>query len=69
MKLKLAQGRGSLPRFTNRFGGFIVNETAVAKMGYTDPIGKPVWWGDSEGKIIGVLRFPLALHCTGDRNR
>ena len=33
-----------------------MNETAVKKMGYTDPIGKPVRWGGHEGKIIGVLQ-------------
>jgi putative ABC transport system permease protein len=56
MKLKLAQGRDFSRDFPTDSAGFIVNETAVAKMGYTDPIGKPVWWGNHEGKIIGVLQ-------------
>ncbi|HUB62767.1 MAG TPA: ABC transporter permease [Puia sp.] len=56
MKLKLAQGRDFSRDFPTDSAGFIVNETAVKRMGYTDPIGKPVWWGDHEGKIIGVLQ-------------
>jgi hypothetical protein len=56
MKLKLVQGRDFSRDFPTDSVGFIVNETAVKKMGYTDPIGKPVWWGGHEGKIIGVLQ-------------
>ena len=49
-------GTGFLPRLSNRFGGFHRQRNGREKMGYTDPIGKPVWWGDHEGKIIGVLQ-------------
>lgn len=55
MQLKLAAGRDFSRDFPTDSLGFLVNEAAVAKMGYTDPIGKPVWWGDHQGKIIGVL--------------
>ncbi|HEV3414344.1 MAG TPA: ABC transporter permease [Puia sp.] len=66
MKLKLVQGRDFSRDFPTDSAGFIVNEAAVKKMGYTDPIGKPVWWGDHQGKIIGVLQdFHFAsLHQT-----
>jgi hypothetical protein len=66
MKLKLAQGRDFSRDFPTDSAGFIVNEMAVKKMGYTDPIGKPVWWGRYQGKIIGVLQdFHFAsLHQT-----
>ena len=78
MKLKLAQGRDFSRDFPTDSVGFIVNETAVKKMGYTDPIGKPVWWGDHQGKIIGVLQDfhfaslhvmiePLIIHMNEDR--
>jgi putative ABC transport system permease protein len=56
MKLKLVQGRDFSRDFPTDSAGFIVNEAAVKKMGYTDPIGKPVWRGRHEGKIIGVLQ-------------
>jgi putative ABC transport system permease protein len=79
MKLKLAQGRDFSRDFPTDSAGFIVNETAVAKMGYTDPIGKPVWWGNHEGKIIGVLQDfhfaslhqaiePLIIHMNEERH-
>jgi putative ABC transport system permease protein len=79
MKLKLAQGRDFSREFPTDSAGFIVNETAVAKMGYTDPIGKPVWWGNHEGKIIGVLQDfhfaslhqaiePLIIHMNEERH-
>jgi putative ABC transport system permease protein len=56
MKLNLVQGRDFSRDFPTDSVGFIVNETAVKKMGYTNPVGKPVWWGNQEGKIIGVLQ-------------
>ena len=66
MKLKLDRGRDFSREYPTDSTGFIVNETAVKKMGYTDPIGKPVWWGDHEGKIIGVLQdfHFVSLHQT-----
>ncbi len=36
--------------------GCILNETAVALMGYKDPIGKPVFFGKQQGHIVGVVR-------------
>jgi hypothetical protein len=79
MKLKLAQGRDFSRDFPTDSAGFIVNEMAVKKMGYTDPIGKPVWWGRYQGKIIGVLQDfhfaslhqaiePLIIHMNEDRH-
>jgi len=56
MKLKLVQGRDFSRDFPTDSVGVIVNEAAVKRMGYTDPIGKPVIWGDHEPKIIGVLQ-------------
>ncbi len=32
-----------------------MNEAAVKKIGYQNPIGKPLSWGERQGKIIGVL--------------
>ncbi len=47
MKLKLAQGRGLLPRFSNRFGGFHRQRNRGRWGKWVIPIrlGKPVWWG------------------------
>jgi putative ABC transport system permease protein len=56
MKLELAEGRDFSRDFPTDSTGFLVNETALKRFGYSDPIGKPLWWGDHQGKIIGVLK-------------
>jgi putative ABC transport system permease protein len=56
MKLKLALGRDFSRDFPTDSLGFVVNEAAVKRMGYTDPIGKPVMWGNYRGQIVGVLQ-------------
>jgi len=35
---------------------FIINETAMKVMGYTDPIGMPLKLWDIEGKVVGVVK-------------
>lgn len=56
MKLTLAQGRDFSRDFPTDSVGVIVNETAVNKMGYTNPVGKYVMWGGHQAKIVGVLQ-------------
>ncbi len=56
MSLQLAEGRDFSKDFGTDSTGYIVNETAIQKMGYKDPIGKQLWWGNHEGKIIGVIK-------------
>jgi len=36
--------------------GFILNEAAVAYMGFEDPIGEKIGWGDGEYRVIGVVK-------------
>ncbi|WP_020599292.1 ABC transporter permease [Spirosoma panaciterrae] len=58
MRLKLADGRDFSTDFGSdsvSYSGFLVNQAAVRKFGYKNPVGKPLWWGNNEGKIIGVL--------------
>ncbi len=57
LKLTLKEGRD----FSRTFGAdstssFLINETAAEKMGYTNPVGQPLQWGDARGTIIGVLK-------------
>jgi putative ABC transport system permease protein len=56
MNLKMKAGRD----FSREFGidstNFLINETAARKIGYEDPVGKPIAWGSHSGKIIGVLQ-------------
>jgi hypothetical protein len=56
MKLELAEGRDYSRDFPTDSVGFLVNETALKRMGYRDGLGKTLWWGSHEGKIIGVLK-------------
>jgi putative ABC transport system permease protein len=56
MNLKLAEGRDFSKDYGTDSASFILNETALEKIGYKDPIGKPLWWGNHEGKIIGILK-------------
>ncbi len=56
MKLKLKQGRDFSKNFGTDSVGFLLNETAVNKIGYKDPIGRTITWGSHHGTIIGVLK-------------
>jgi hypothetical protein len=56
LKLKLVAGRDFSKDFATDTAGYIVNETAVQRMGYTNPIGKPLTIWDYKGKIIGVVK-------------
>jgi putative ABC transport system permease protein len=57
--LELLSGRDFSRSFsTDAQEAFILNETAVKKLGWDDPIGKRLDLGDSEikGKVIGVVK-------------
>src|SRR5659263_557403 len=36
--------------------GYLLNETAVRKIGLQNPVGQTISWGNRPGKIIGVLQ-------------
>jgi len=56
LNLKLSEGRDFSREFGTDSAAYLINETALARIGYKDPIGKTLWWGKHEGKIIGVLK-------------
>lgn len=56
LDLRLLAGRDFSREFGSDAANYILNETAVKKIGYTDPIGQPFSWGTNNGKIIGVLK-------------
>jgi ABC-type lipoprotein release transport system permease subunit len=56
MNLQLGQGRDFSKNFGTDTSGYIINEAALQRIGYKDPIGKPLTWGHHPGTIIGVLR-------------
>ena len=55
MKLQVKDGRDFSPEFADS-ASYLLNEAAVKKIGYKNPVGMPLWWGDKQGKIVGVLK-------------
>jgi putative ABC transport system permease protein len=55
LKLQLKDGRDFSKEFADS-ANFLLNEAAVRKIGYKNPVGMPLWWGDHQGKIVGVLK-------------
>ena len=59
MKLALKEGRDFSPSFGQdsvSYSGYLINETALKTIGYQHPIGKPLWWGERQGTILGVVK-------------
>ncbi len=66
MKIGLVAGRQLDPALyhTTDSSGLMVNQTAVALMGYKDPIGKPVYDGSRKLNIVGRSeRFSFFRAC------
>ncbi|MEP7319758.1 MAG: FtsX-like permease family protein, partial [Panacibacter sp.] len=56
MHLQFAKGRDFSKGFATDSAGYIINEAALKKIGYKDPIGKPLTFWQKPGTIIGVLK-------------
>jgi ABC-type antimicrobial peptide transport system permease subunit len=56
MKLKMVAGRDFSRGFPTDSIGYIINETALKRTGYADPIGKPFTMWGNKGKIIGIVK-------------
>ena len=56
MKLQLVAGRDYSRDFATDSVGYIINEAALKRIGYKDPIDKPLTMWGKKGKIIGVLK-------------
>ncbi|MDB5144321.1 MAG: Duplicated orphan permease [Mucilaginibacter sp.] len=56
MKLKMVAGRDFSKDFASDSAGYILNETALKRIGYTDPIGKSFTMWGNKGKIIGIVK-------------
>ena len=68
MSLKFTEGRDFSEEYGTDSTGFILNETAVKKIGYKQPVGKTLWWGDHQGQIVGIVRdFHFASLASGNR--
>ena len=56
MNLKMVMGRDFSKNFATDSLGYIINESALAIIGYKDPIGKPLSFWKKQGTIIGVVK-------------
>lgn len=56
MKLQLKEGRDFSTAFGADSVAFLLNEAAVKKIGYKDPIGQMLSWRGRQGPVIGVLK-------------
>ena len=55
MKLTMLSGR-DFSRDYNDSTSFLLNETAVNKIGFKDPVGKTISWGSHRGTVVGVIK-------------
>jgi len=56
MKAQMLLGRDFSEGFPTDSVGYIVNESALKKIGYKDPIGKPLTFWRKKGVIVGVIK-------------
>ena len=59
-QIQLLAGRSFSPDFpADTLSSFLINEAAISSFGWKSPeeaIGKPIYWNDTEGRIIGVTK-------------
>ncbi|HVW62722.1 MAG TPA: ABC transporter permease [Puia sp.] len=56
LQLQFAAGRDFSPDFPTDSVGYILNEAALKKVGYKDPIGRRLTFWQKKGTIVGVLK-------------
>jgi putative ABC transport system permease protein len=56
MKLTVKDGRDFSKDFGVDSAAYMLNETAVNKIGFKDPVGQSISWGNRAGKVIGVIK-------------
>ncbi|HLZ17154.1 MAG TPA: FtsX-like permease family protein, partial [Cyclobacteriaceae bacterium] len=56
LNLQLLAGRDFSELFANDSNSFMINETALCRIGYKDPINQPLSLFGVNGKIIGVVK-------------
>lgn len=56
MKLKLVAGREFSPDYPTDTSGYMLNEEALRRIGYKDPIGRRLTFWGKKGTIIGIIK-------------
>ncbi|MEI9806858.1 MAG: hypothetical protein WDO16_02650 [Bacteroidota bacterium] len=63
MKLVLKEGRDFSKEFGTDSASFILNETAVNKIGLKDPVGQTITWGNRRGQSCWrITRFSFQFY-------
>ena len=57
---EIVEGRDFSREFSTDSTAYVINEAAVKYMGLENPVGKIIKWGNSEHKIIGVVKNMLS---------
>ncbi|WP_422080538.1 ABC transporter permease [Ulvibacterium sp.] len=57
---EIVEGRDFSREFSTDSTAYVINEAAVKHMGIENPVGKIIKWGNSEHKIIGVVKDILS---------
>jgi putative ABC transport system permease protein len=55
MQAQILQGRDFSEDFADS-ANYLINETALKKIGYKDPVGQPLTFWGTKGTIVGVLK-------------
>jgi ABC-type antimicrobial peptide transport system permease subunit len=56
MKLQLVKGREYSPSYGTDTAGYLLNEEALRRIGYKDPIGRRLTFWGKKGTIIGIVK-------------
>ncbi len=56
MDIQMLKGRDFSKDFSTDSVGYILNEEALKKIAYKDPVGKPLTFWQKKGSIIGVIK-------------
>ncbi len=56
MKLEVVAGRDFSRDFATDSSNYLINEAALKRVGYADPIGKPITMWGKKGTIVGILK-------------
>jgi putative ABC transport system permease protein len=56
LNLQMAQGRDFSKDLRSDSIEYILNEAAVKKIGFANPVGQSVEWGNRRGMVIGVIK-------------
>ena len=55
-RMKMAEGRSFSQQLATDSANYIINEEAVRRMGINSPVGKILYYGESKGQIIGIVK-------------